>query len=299
MKKNWQIKYFNTNKIILTKYEKGIRIPSKQTDLDKKKKELNPPKQDEQDFELFLTAGAHNYTLIKKALKAELKQKRTRNMISDYVNNHFLKNHSFWYITIDPIKFPDLPYDLPLIKKEVSNFIRRLKYIYYPQKGKKLRKNEFRYLMTFERHASGRWHIHIIFNTTFPKEVLEDTWGYGYCNAKKIYKTKNLGAYVSKYLTKMFFHLPPRFRSFIRSKNLTQPQKIYAMSISNEWKKYNYYRIRYYSTYHGYITKYYLFTNFPDHAILKLLTSLSKTNGYYNSPGRLYQFKADHLKKRW
>lgn len=299
MKKNWQIKYFQTNKIILTKYDKGIRIPAKMTDLDKKKREISIKKPDEQDFELFLTAGAHNYSLIKKALKAELKEKRTRNMISDYVNNHFLKNHSFWYFTIDPVRFPEMPYDLPLIKKEISNFIRRLKYIYYPQLGKKLRKNELRYLMVFEQHGSGRWHVHIIFNTTFPKEVLEDTWGFGYCNAKKIYNTKNLGAYVSKYLTKMFFNLPPRFRSFIRSKNLTLPKKMYALSINNEWMKYQYHRIRYYSPYHGYITKYYLFTNIPDSAILNVLISYSKTHGSYHTTSSLYQFKANHFKKRW
>lgn len=89
--------------------------------------------------------------------------------------------------------------DLAASNKEFEKFIKRLNYQIFKSK-----KANVKYTVVPEFTKKGRVHYHVIFyNLPYVKfDFLADIWGNGFIKINKIDNCDNVGAYISKYMTK-------------------------------------------------------------------------------------------------
>jgi len=111
---------------------------------------------------------------------------------------------------------------LSKVKKDLLNFFKRLSYRLNGQ-----RKNWIKYVAVPEKQERGAWHFHIVtFNLDYiDSKLLAEIWGHGFIKINAVDDVKDLGCYVSKYLTKqvvMFF----QGKRYLCSKGLLRP-KVY------------------------------------------------------------------------
>lgn len=87
---------------------------------------------------------------------------------------------------------------------------------------------KLKYLAVIEFTKIGRIHYHVvIFNLPYLKNsVLSDIWGQGYIKINKIDGCDNVGAYVSKYMTKTVDDRLKGEKMYFRSRNLSEPIEI-------------------------------------------------------------------------
>ncbi len=150
--------------------------------------------------------------------------KRARQKITRLINsNPQLK-------TFLTLTFKDEILDLKTANKHFDRFIKRISYS----------QNDFQYLAVPEfQSKSKRVHYHLVSNYSLPEfETSEKRkeyerwfadkyWKNGFINFRPINNAKNIGIYISKYLSKEMFD--PRYfkkRKFFYSKNLNQPEII-------------------------------------------------------------------------
>lgn len=126
----------------------------------------------------------------KAAISLASSLRRSRTAIRLMVNTNY-----------DCNKFLTLTHNKEILTLKESNplfmkFIQRLKYRFSKIKLKYIAVPEF-------QPKSKRVHYHLLINLPFvnPKEI-EKIWGHGFVKIKKIYEIKNMGLYMSKYLTK-------------------------------------------------------------------------------------------------
>ena len=89
--------------------------------------------------------------------------------------------------------------DLKQANAEFEKFIKRLNYQMFNSKSANIK-----YSVVPEFTKKGRVHYHVIFyNLPYVKaEKLADIWGNGFIKINKIDNVDNVGAYISKYMTK-------------------------------------------------------------------------------------------------
>lgn len=150
--------------------------------------------------------------------------KRARQKITRLINsNPQLK-------TFLTLTFKDEILDLKTANKYFDRFIKRISYS----------QNNFQYLAVPEfQSKSKRVHYHLVSNYLLPEFATSDKrkeyerwfadkyWKNGFINFRPINNAKNIGIYISKYLSKEMFD--PRYfkkRKFFYSKNLNQPEII-------------------------------------------------------------------------
>ncbi|MDP3836547.1 MAG: hypothetical protein Q8Q67_00310 [bacterium] len=150
--------------------------------------------------------------------------KRARQKITRLINsNPQLK-------TFLTLTFKDEILDLKTANKYFDRFIKRISY----------GQNDFQYLAVPEfQPQSKRVHYHLVSNYPLPEFETGDKrkeyerwfadkyWKNGFINFRPINNAKNIGIYISKYLSKEMFD--PRYfkkRKFFYSKNLNQPEII-------------------------------------------------------------------------
>jgi hypothetical protein len=85
--------------------------------------------------------------------------------------------------------------------------------------------SNLRYLAVPEFTKIGRIHYHVVlFNLPFTKwKMLEDTWNNGFIKINRCDDVTNLGAYVSKYMTKESDERLKGKKRYFCSKNLFKP----------------------------------------------------------------------------
>lgn len=88
---------------------------------------------------------------------------------------------------------------------------------------------DFKFIGVPEFQKRGAVHFHFIINLPWiDRKILSKYWRHGYPFVKKIYNTKGLGVYLSKYITKnLGDHRLTGFRSFYSSRGLIRPRVIY------------------------------------------------------------------------
>lgn len=126
-------------------------------------------------------------------------------------------------------KFMTLTYGSPVLDLEVSNkhfnnFIHRLRRL--KNKDGKLMFPNFQYLAVPEfQKNSRRVHYHLLCNLPFVDEnYITQIWGHGFAFLRNVYHVTNLGAYISKYLTKESFDTRYfRKRKYFYSYDLLRP----------------------------------------------------------------------------
>lgn len=108
-------------------------------------------------------------------------------------------------------------------KKEVNNYIRRLKRLYAKHSLK------LKYLLVKEDERSGaRMHWHMVLNSgnVIDRDDIEKLWRLGYANADRLRPDAKDGLYgLSRYLTKSMKYAEKHERSWIASQNLLRPEK--------------------------------------------------------------------------
>jgi len=119
--------------------------------------------------------------------------------------------------------FADNIKDITQANKSYTDFIKRLNYVTFQTKVATLK-----YLNIVEFQKRGAVHYHcIFFNLPFRrdiKQLLSTHWSHGFSQIKAINRIRNLGVYISKYLSKDFdeFTMSHRKLYFI-SKGLHKP----------------------------------------------------------------------------
>lgn len=107
--------------------------------------------------------------------------------------------------------------DIDRSRKELDNFFKRLKR-QFPR---------FAYVCVIEFQKRGAVHFHLLCNLPFVDvKALAEVWGHGFIKLNRIDNVDNVGAYVTKYMTKE--NMDERligYRSYSMSRGLNQPQE--------------------------------------------------------------------------
>ena len=112
--------------------------------------------------------------------------------------------------------------DLRSANAEFKKFIMRLNYSMFNSK-----KANIKYTVVPEFTKKGRVHYHVIFyNLPYVKaDKLASIWGQGFIKINKIDNCDNVGAYVSKYMTKDNWEIQGK-KSYFNSRDLFEPIEI-------------------------------------------------------------------------
>jgi hypothetical protein len=124
-------------------------------------------------------------------------------------------------------KFYTLTFNQEIKNLNIANpifmkFIQRFKYKY----------PDIKYIAVPEfMPRSGRVHYHLLLNVPYiDSKIIEKIWGNGFVKIKKLYEATNMGAYMSKYLTKKNFD--KRYKNkkkFFYSKDCKKPKEYYGI----------------------------------------------------------------------
>lgn len=112
--------------------------------------------------------------------------------------------------------------ELAAANNKFKKFILRLNYKMFNSKC-----SNIQYSVVPEFTKKGRVHYHVIFyNLPYVKaDKLSDIWGNGFIKINKIDNCDNVGAYVSKYMTKDNIEIQGK-KSYFNSRGLFQPTEI-------------------------------------------------------------------------
>lgn len=115
------------------------------------------------------------------------------------INNNFVGSPNELFVTLT-YRGDLQTSDHLKVGKDYDNFLKRLKRKY---KGI----STVDAIRVLEPHASGNWHLHVLFKFNdvksifIPKPVLEKLWGNGFVDIQRLEEVDNIGAYVSAYLS--------------------------------------------------------------------------------------------------
>jgi hypothetical protein len=153
---------------------------------------------------------------------------RSRNEVRRLVAQNFTVNHTFMTLTFSDDLIPEF-FDIHNVRqcnRFFSRFMRQVRIYLGKKRGKPLK-----YLAVIEfQDANGRGavHYHLILNRRIELDQALKFWGVGSIDLTNIKKVKNIGAYVSSYLTKSFVDQRlDNSKLYWTSKNLTKPIVLY------------------------------------------------------------------------
>lgn len=120
-------------------------------------------------------------------------KKQVRRIINSNVGQYG-KQYTSKFLTLT---FGENVKDVQVANYEFKKFIKRLNYRLYDSK-----KANIKYLVVPEFQDRGSVHYHIVlFNVPFVKQsLLQETWGNGIVDIRKIDDVDNVGSYVAEYL---------------------------------------------------------------------------------------------------
>lgn len=136
--------------------------------------------------------ASKNTTEQDKALNREKNLNRARAEVRRKANANPQLNKFF------TLTFKDNVTDLKFANNEFHNFNRRMNYY-----CKKHGYDKFEYIAVPEFQKRGAVHYHLLCNLPYTKaSELEKVWGNGFIKINKIDNVDNVGAYITKYMTK-------------------------------------------------------------------------------------------------
>lgn len=190
------------------KYEKALR-----RDFVRRKTVKNDPVQMEADTTISPGVTTEQKTKRKDSLN------RTRNEIRRLINSN--PDFSKFYT----LTFAENITDVKIANKHFSKFIMRMEYRY----------KKFKYIAIIEFQKRGAVHYHFLCNLPFIDWTeIEEVWGHGGIDIKRIHQVTNLGAYFCKYLNKdMTDERLFNKKKYFCSKNLERPTEVYDNKIVN------------------------------------------------------------------
>ena len=141
-----------------------------------------------------------------------LNQKRSKRYFEALVLTNFHKGDLHVTVTYDD---ENMPVDMKAAMKQVDNFIKRVNYT-----RNKQGLPPTRYVCVNEESSTGRIHHHFIMDGDLDRDMVEQRWGKGYCNADRIQPDRKSDlAPLIGYLSKD----PKGRKRWSSSQNLTKP----------------------------------------------------------------------------
>ena len=146
----------------------------------------------------------------------EYNDRRSRWNFIRTVNANFGSHDKFVTLT-----YAENVQDIPQANKHFDRFMKRLRYMVRD------RCPDVKYAVAIEFQKRGAIHYHMICNLPFvPKKDLAAAWGHGFVKINRIRHVDNVGAYISKYMSKRMEGRDPRLRGrkmWFTSRNLDRP----------------------------------------------------------------------------
>ena len=144
-------------------------------------------------------------------VQAKLNADNAARHLTRLLNKNFTPRDLALHLTYLP---ENLPANDEQAKKDVQNFIRRVKRYY-----KKLEISDFKYIWVTEKSSKGRYHHHVVFTGGGDRTEIEKIWGKGYANSKALqFGEKGLEG-LAHYITKK----PIFYKRWSGSRNLKKP----------------------------------------------------------------------------
>lgn len=118
--------------------------------------------------------------------------------------------------------------DLTQAKQDLNLFIKRLNY--------NLDNPDLKYLAVPEPTQQNRIHFHnLFFNLPYVKQKhLQDCWGNGIIDVRRVERIKSMGQYMTKYLSKGFKEQNYKKKSYLCSKDLKKPITLFNQEITEK-----------------------------------------------------------------
>jgi len=141
-----------------------------------------------------------------------LNDKHSREHLKRLVHLNFTKDD--YFIGLDYMQ-SCLPNDDAVAKRDVQNWLRRIKRLYQRYGG------ELKYIMAYERAERGRPHFHVIINNIgVPEKLIRDKWTFGRTDMDPLQFDENGVVGLSMYISKNDLFS----KRWCASKNLIQPR---------------------------------------------------------------------------
>ncbi|QDX91123.1 protein Rep (plasmid) [Brevibacillus laterosporus] len=144
--------------------------------------------------------------------------KRARREVINLVNANFDRYSKFITLT-----YEENMTDVETAQKDFKQFIQRMRRKY----------GKFRYIVVTEFQGRGAVHYHMMSDLPYvPKKKLYEIWGQGYVKINAIEHVDNVGAYISKYMTKAEADIRMiNKKCYTTSKNMIKP-----VVVTNPWE---------------------------------------------------------------
>lgn len=125
-----------------------------------------------------------------------LNEKRAKRYFEALVEANFKGNRD---LVVHPTFSEDnYPESEEAAHRQIKNWIQRLNY-----RRKKQGLENCIYIIVFEKSSTGRMHFHLLMDGKLPREVVEDTWHLGFCNADRLRSDPKIGLQkIISYLSK-------------------------------------------------------------------------------------------------
>lgn len=145
-------------------------------------------------------------------VQKKLNDKHSREHLKRLIHTNFTEND--YVIGVD-YSTECLPEDDAQAKKDIQNYLRRLKRLYLKHSA------ELKYVMVYERSESGRPHFHVICNNAgIPEALIRDKWTFGRTNIDLLQFDESGVVQLSRYISKSNLFS----KRWCASKNLKQPK---------------------------------------------------------------------------
>ena len=145
-------------------------------------------------------------------IQVRLNQKNAERKVTRLIHNNFTERDMALHLT-----YRESPNSIEDAEKNLTNFLRRLKRA-YAKLGIALK-----YIKTTERGVkSGRIHHHLIISGGIERDVIENMWGFGYANSKRLQFRESGVTGLAHYIVKD----KSKYRRWSGSRNLIQPEAI-------------------------------------------------------------------------
>ena len=185
---------------------------------------------------------------IEKEIKKEEKEendfalRRARSNIRRLIATNFNKKYDK-FITLT---FKENMQDITKANREFTNFIKRIK--------RRFAEQEIKYLSVIEFQRRGAIHYHTIANLPYiESKELAEIWRNGFVKINAIENVDNIGAYISKYLTKETYdnEKMKNKKKYFPSRNLEKPITLIGDEAESMLNKIKNQKIRYKNVYNS------------------------------------------------
>jgi hypothetical protein len=141
-----------------------------------------------------------------------LNERKSTQRLVWLIHANFGKNDYALHLTY---KDGFLPESEEQFLKDIKNYIRRVGRI-YAKNGL-----DFKYVYVWEYSETGRPHVHLVVSGGISRDLLEDAWGMGRCNADRLQFNECGIVDLAKYITKA--DRTKHARRYVCSRNLAKP----------------------------------------------------------------------------